>query len=43
MRGIVSVKLLVLTLWCLYLTIGLTQPTRDGRSANGVAATIRCP
>jgi hypothetical protein len=43
MRGIVIAKMLVLTLWGLYLTIGLVQPTEDSGSANRVAATIRCP
>jgi hypothetical protein len=41
MRGIVIAKMLVLTLWGLYLTIGLAQPTED--SGSRFAATIRCP
>jgi hypothetical protein len=42
MRGIVIAKLLILTLWALYLAIALAQPTRDGGSASGAAARIRC-
>jgi hypothetical protein len=42
MRGIVIAKLLILTLWALYLAIALAQPTRDGGSANRAAARIRC-
>ena len=33
MRGIVIAKMLGLTLWGLYLAIGLTQPTLDSDSA----------
>jgi len=43
MRGVVIAKLLILTLWGLYLGIGLAQPTERTGSANRVAATIRCP
>jgi hypothetical protein len=43
MRGIVIAKMLALTLWSIYLAIGLTQSTPDSNSANRVTATIRHP
>ena len=43
MRGVVIAKMVILTLWGSYLAVGLTQYTGDGRSANRIAATTRCP
>jgi len=42
MRDIVIAKMLVLTLWGLYLAIGLTQPDWDKGSAEWVARVTRC-
>jgi hypothetical protein len=42
MRGIVIAKMFSLTLWGLYVAIGLTQPTLDNGSAEGVAPVVRC-
>jgi hypothetical protein len=42
MRGIVIAKTFILTLWGLYLAIGLTRPTLDNGSAERVAPAVRC-
>jgi hypothetical protein len=42
MRGIVIAKMFSLTLWGLYLAIGLTQPTPDNGSAERVTPVIGC-
>ena len=42
MRRIVIGKMLIVVLWLLYLVVGLTQPSGNGGSANGVAGTSRC-
>lgn len=42
MRGIVIGKMLVLTLWGLYLAVGLSQPTKNGGSTKRVAETSHC-
>ena len=42
MRRIVIGKMLIVMLWLLYLVVGLTQPSGNCGSADGVAGTSRC-